>query len=49
MEEPHELCATMLGLLLAAVLLVGGWLYLSANPKKPPDEIANPPSAQSLS
>jgi hypothetical protein len=48
MEDPYELCVTMLGLLLAGVLLVADWLYLSANPKKPPDE-AILPSALSLS
>jgi peptidoglycan/LPS O-acetylase OafA/YrhL len=40
MEEPYELCAMMLALVVAAVLLIAGWLYVGANPKTPPDEAA---------
>jgi len=48
MEEPYELCITILALVLAAVLLIAGWLYLSANPKMPPDEVALPIPSASL-
>jgi hypothetical protein len=34
MEYPDELCAAMLALLLAAVLLIAGWFYVSANAEK---------------
>jgi hypothetical protein len=47
MEEPYELVAAMLGLALAAILLVAGELYLVTTPEPPPT--SSPPASVLMS
>lgn len=47
MEEPYELAVAMLGLALAAIMLVAGALYLVMGPESPPT--SSPPASVLMS
>jgi hypothetical protein len=47
MDDPYEIALAMLGLALAAVMLVAGGLYLATQPESNPDRVLPLPTAVS--